>query len=1149
MNVKLLSVAVVAICGASCGAAAAQVVRESARKIPVAYDVDVVVVGGSTHAVEAAVAAARKGASVFLAAPKTYLGEDLCATLRLWLRANEQPETALGRRLFDVKLTGAAAIRKGARFTYETSIPSAAKHRDTRKPSRLCDGRYHDAPTQSVQYDGDVTITCDLGKARKLKSVHVLAFQRDGDFEVEAVEVATSADKKTWTHARTGENKLLGKVGGTDPSIEIVLQVTAEARYVRLAVKKTAAAGRVLLGEVIIRTADDAAAKPKPVQKKPLPKVTTPMQVKVTLDAALEAAGVKFLYGCFPTDVLRDAEGKPAGIVMANRAGRQAVVAKAIIDATERATVARLAGAKFSTYPPGKHTFRQVVIGGEVMAGKGMTGRKIGRAYPVVARSRDGRSGRATGREADIIEYTLELPMKDASYASFAAAEQAARDRTWNPQVLRTSEGLFEVPPDAMVGREALRGAWPGAAKVDLGVFRPEGVDGVFVLGGCADVAREVAAKLLRPTGLMAVGERIGLAAAAEAKRRAKPIGVKLPGGEVEPAAEGDVREFLTGVRPIQDLPTVASASRPLPVVGRYDVVVIGGGTGGAPAAIAAARKGARALTVEYLHGLGGVSTMGLIGKYYHGYRGGFTAEIDQGVAAIGGQKGKSTKVDWKIEYYRREIRRAGGDLWFGCVGCGAFVEGSRVRGAVVATPAGRGVVLADVVIDATGNADVAAAAGAPYIHTAGDFLAVQGTGLPPRALGADYTNTDYTFVDETDMVDVWRLFLSARKKYRGAFDMGQLIDTRERRRIRGDVVMTILDQVNGRTYPDVIGRCRTNFDTHGYTVHPFFVPTHPEHKSMDCYVPYRCLIPSGWDGVLVIGLGISVHRDAVPLIRMQPDVQNVGYAAGCAAAMSAKSGGMVRDVDLRTLQKHLVEMGCIPAEALAWKDSYPMSKAKIAAALRDVDKSHHNVAIVMAHREQAIPMLQRAYAQAADETARLRYAHILAACGDDSGAETLIAAVRAIPKWDRGWNFRGMGQFGQALSPLDRYIIALGMAGEKKAVPAIVEKVKLLTTASEFSHHRACALALELIGEKSAARPLGELLAKPGMTGHAMLAPAAGQERSRPLREIIVARALYRLGDWKHLGRKSLESFTRDVRGHFARHAHAILQAGRNAP
>ncbi len=47
----------------------ATTVSESAREIPVAYQVDVVVVGGSTHAVAAATSAAGQGASVFLAAP------------------------------------------------------------------------------------------------------------------------------------------------------------------------------------------------------------------------------------------------------------------------------------------------------------------------------------------------------------------------------------------------------------------------------------------------------------------------------------------------------------------------------------------------------------------------------------------------------------------------------------------------------------------------------------------------------------------------------------------------------------------------------------------------------------------------------------------------------------------------------------------------------------------------------------------------------------------------------------------------------------------------------------------------------------------------------------------------------------------------
>ena len=75
-----------------------------------------------------------------------------------------------------------------------------------------------------------------------------------------------------------------------------------------------------------------------------------------------------------------------------------------------------------------------------------------------------------------------------------------------------------------------------------------------------------------------------------------------------------------------------------------------------------------------------------------------------------------------------------------------------------------------------------------------GADVAVQGTGLPPRELGQKYTNTDYTFVDDTDIFDIWRVLVTAKMKFRGAYDLGQLIDTRERRQIVGDFTYTLVD-------------------------------------------------------------------------------------------------------------------------------------------------------------------------------------------------------------------------------------------------------------------------------------------------------------------------------------------------------------------
>jgi hypothetical protein len=964
----------------SAWAAAAPAVLESAREIPLAYDVDVVVVGGSTGAVAAAAEAAKAGAKVFLAAPRSYLGEDMCGTLRLWLNDGEIPACPLAKAIYGAK------------------VPA------------------------------------------------------------------------------------------------------------------------------------------------------TPEQVKVALDDALLAAGVQFLTGSFPAGVLRDAEGRPAGVVIANRSGRQAVRAKVIIDASERAVVARSAGARFEPYPAGTYTFTRTVIGGEPRSADGVAVRALPGEFQGAP---DSRSKKPIPKYS-AFECTLQIPMSDGSFHALATAEQLARDRTWHTDQVGASDSLFQVPPDAMRAEGHGEGDWAGADKVELSVFRPAGVPRLWVLGGSADISRDAAAKLLRPLALIDVGMRIGVEAAKEAKSLPAPQGVKLAGPQDLPAAVGQAREALLGTRPARPTTAMVHAeATALPVLGEYDVVVIGGGTGGAPAGIGAGRQKAKTLVVEYLGELGGVGTYGLIGSYYFGNRVGFTAEHDRDVKA-----GKATvHVVGKAESWRRMNGEAGSEIWFGCLGCGALVEQGRVCGVIIATPAGRGVVLAKTVIDSTGNADIAAAAGAECVVSGADEIAIQGAGLPPRNLGASYTNTDYIFADETDAVDLWQHFLYARQKYRDAYDVSQMVDTRERRRIVGDFVLSPMDELNRRTFPDTIVVSKSNFDSHGYTVHPLFFLSKLGHNTQKVDVPYRCLLPKGLDGILVTGLGVSAQRDALPIIRMQPDVQNQGYAAGVAAAMAAQLGGHTRQIDIKALQKHLVEKGNLPESVLSDGDSYPISAEKLAEAVRSAAHAYQGVEVILVQPEQSLPLLKKAYRDAADAEAKIAYAHILGMLGDATGAATLAEVVEKTT-WDKGWNFRGMGQFGPSVSKLDSLIIALGRTRDPRAAAPIVEKIKSLDSHEDFSHHRAVVLACESLADKAVAGPLAELLAKSGMTGHALVAPTSGgrpdtgpttgdKARGIALRELMLARALYRCGDHEGQGAAILKQYAQDLRGHFARHAQAVLQQG----
>ena len=820
------------------------------------------------------------------------------------------------------------------------------------------------------------------------------------------------------------------------------------------------------------------------------------MQVKRTLDQALIKAKVPFLFWCYATELLRDAAGKPAGVVISTRSGRQAVFAKVIIDATERGNVARMAGAAFTEYPAGIQRFTRVVVGGAPREGKGL------RLRPRRNAPDDHRPERRS------------LPGARVRNSSADAQRRLRR--------IRRGGATRPGPHVVARGGGQRRGSVPGAAgsfpqPADLcGAVagRGEGAAGMFPAGEGGEN--------IRPRRLCGCvpGSRGGVAASGEpdgVRRPDWPGGGGVGGQGAETRRHPRSRQALS-VNPARGHPRGRDRAEPsrggdsacpraltaVPVVGEYDVVVVGGGTGGAPAGIAAGRQGARTLLIEYLHGLGGVGTMGYIASYYHGNRVGFSTEVDKGVAAYGEKiREGSWNPEHKGEWFRGALRKAGVDVWYGVLGQGVVMDGQRVIGVVVLTPHGRGVVLAKTVVDSTGNADIAAAAGATCRYTDATDVAVQGTGLPPRELGQKYTNTDYTFVDDTDVFDIWRVLVTARMKFQGAYDLGQLIDTRERRQIVGDFFFSPMDMVLRRTFPDTIVIARSNFDTHGYIIHPMFMIRPPDRDDIDVRVPWRCLLPRGLDGVIVTGLGVSAHRDALPCIRMQADIQNQGYAAGVAAAMDREEGLRHAGSSISRNCRSTSSPSAICPRAssgrrttsrcrrngsprpcagwstttTAWRSCWPSSTPP--------------------NRSCARPWPPR------PRTDRLIYAHILGMMGDGTGAEVLADAVNAKP-WDKGWRYTGMGQFGPCMSPLDSLLIALGRTKSPVALKPILEKVGQLGPNSEFSHFRAVAMALETLADKSAAQPLAELLQKPGLGGHAVTTIDAALEANPAAARIL---------------------------------------------
>ena len=186
-------------------------IAQPAGLIPVLNEVDVVVVGGGSGGVAAAVEAARAGAKVFLAAPRPYLGEDLCATYRLWLEPGETPSTDLAREVFNPGSPLVAAAGPSLPFKYSASQPASAKHRDSKPASLLADGKWQNASNQSVQYDADVALVLDLGSEQEVRKIHVMAYQRPADFEVGRVIVSVGSDGAKWSPAGAITNQNVGQ--------------------------------------------------------------------------------------------------------------------------------------------------------------------------------------------------------------------------------------------------------------------------------------------------------------------------------------------------------------------------------------------------------------------------------------------------------------------------------------------------------------------------------------------------------------------------------------------------------------------------------------------------------------------------------------------------------------------------------------------------------------------------------------------------------------------------------------------------------------------------------------------------------------------------------------------------------------------------
>lgn len=444
-----------------------------------------------------------------------------------------------------------------------------------------------------------------------------------------------------------------------------------------------------------------------------------------------------------------------------------------------------------------------------------------------------------------------------------------------------------------------------------------------------------------------------------------------------------------------------------VPVVRKKQVLVVGGGCAGVPAAVCAARHGADTMLVDFNGYLGGTATAGMVGPFMtsfdpegkrqviKGFFDEFVRRMIKMDGAIGPEDcppgsshcgyripGHGNCTPFTVDAFKKTAedmcREAGVELLYHAMFVSACMnpEGDRITGAVFATKAGLVQIDADIVIDCTGDADVAYRSEAPCLYGDEDgttqpgslFFSIRnvdkqkfeavcektgnhddifysavlkeeraaGRFSVPRSRLGLYESSDGTF-----RVNMSRMFIRdacdpfevTRAEIEGRDQMADIMALL-RRAIPGCENAELVASASmlgvresRRIQGDFVLRgedikaCKQFEDNifiagNSVDMHGSGSSVRYEPAKGKAYgVPYRILLPSKVKNLLVAGRASSMDRVVLAAIRVMPPVFAMGQAAGTAAALALRENTSLSDIPVPELQKMLLADGVVLKE------------------------------------------------------------------------------------------------------------------------------------------------------------------------------------------------------------------------------------------
>jgi len=612
----------------------------------------------------------------------------------------------------------------------------------------------------------------------------------------------------------------------------------------------------------------------------------------------------------------------------------------------------------------------------------------------------------------------------------------------------------------------------------------------------------------------------------------------------------------------------------------RTEIVVAGGGTAGAIAAIAAGRRNAKVVLLEWSTMLGGMGTAGGIHTYYYGVKGGLQDEVDERVDAVSKVfAGESGFVGFHPEAKKFVLTdmaiSAGVDLRLKTVAVGALVEpygeGKRVSAVETVGVSGCSTIYANSFIDCTGDGDIAALAGAEFVLGREADLMLHAYSQPAGIIDErgrlSFLNFDAGYVDPTDVVDMTRARRTAIRHYwREKFTcekrllyIAPLLGVRQGRHIIGDYQLTLFDETIGRKFDDAVSYTWANYDNHSFDYENesyeaiFWVWALGQlAKPIGCEVPYRCMLPKGIDGLLVACRALSMTVDAHHEFRMMRDMQRLGEVAAIAASIALRRGTTVRKIDIGELQSELKRCGLLgDDEVVKCPLSLPLPeqfrrmpsefiKAPSEELLKECEavlssEKPEDAFWLLAHDGERAKDILLKTLNSQSEKMRFYAASALAMLGYDDGAHELIECVRQR---------RGMLHRGSKTAPM--WLTAILMLGKLRCKDATRVIVEVLNDKdASLDALIASVRALGRIGDTSVCGALLNLVGREDLPTQRQLQVSVGMippvvEDARWQIELAVAEALAMLGrPTPQLAMKHIN----DERAHVRRLAFHVLR------